>query len=43
MIAATEATADSSLAQRLMHPEPSPCAVNPEYQELKFTLHRKLL
>ena len=35
--------AESSWAQRLLRNSASPAAIKPEYQELKFTLHRKLL
>jgi pilus assembly protein CpaF len=34
---------DSSWEQRLLHNAAGSAAVKPEYQELKFTLHRKLL
>jgi pilus assembly protein CpaF len=34
---------ESSWEQRLLQHSASPAAVKPEYQELKFTLHRKLL
>ena len=34
--------AETGWEQRLMHP-PSRGNLRPEYQELKFTLHRKLL
>jgi pilus assembly protein CpaF len=36
-------TVESSWEQRLLRNAASPAAINPEYQELKFTLHRKLL
>src|ERR1035441_10819970 len=34
---------ESSWDQRLLHNPAGPAAFKPEYQELKFTLHRKLL
>ena len=44
MTAATPLNAtESSWEQRLLHNSASPAAIKPEYQELKFTLHRKLL
>ena len=38
-----QSTPESSWEQRLPQNAASATAVNPEYQELKFTLHRKLL
>ena len=43
MTAAAPVLSDSSWEQRLLRNAASGAAVNPEYQELKFALHRKLL
>ncbi len=43
MIAPAEVSVDSSWEGRLLHNAAPPAAINLEYQELKFTLHRKLL
>ena len=44
MTAATlPGAAESNWEQRLMRNAANPAAFKPEYQELKFTLHRKLL
>jgi len=43
MTAPTLPPAESSWEQRLLRTQASPTAIDPEYQELKFTLHRKLL
>ena len=41
--ASPPSAAESSWEQRLLHNAAGSAAVKPEYQELKFTLHRKLL
>ena len=43
MTAATLPSTESNWEQRLVRNAANPATVKPEYQELKFTLHRKLL
>src|SRR4051812_10719878 len=42
-MSAAAVQAESSWEQRLLHPQGESGPVKPEFQELKFTLHRKLL